>query len=500
MLARFFDLPVLFHLFAVAACSMLVPSFFALSQGEYFQARSFFYTGILGLVFLALIALAMANRKIEETGVQQLGALGLGFVILPVFLAIPAAGIIQATQFSTVYLDMVSALTTTGFAVFEPERLPDVLHLWRAWVAWLGGALIWICAAAILAPMNLGGFELIGGSKSGQTSFLTSKERRDFLRRNSAQLFPIYAALTAILWFGLTLTGVPGLDGMIYAMSVMATSGITATTQISELVGQWMVEGFIFVFLLLAISRATMKFDRGRLQATKLRRDPEFRLGLFLIALVSLGLVARHCFGVLQGGDVLSLPRMLEVFWGTLFTTLSFLTTTGFVSASWGAGEQWSALSTPALLFLGLALIGGGVATTAGGVKLLRVYSLYLNATGEVDHLIHPSSVGHFASVHQQEMRKSAFLAWIFFMIFAIALALITLALAASGMSFETALALCISALSTTGPLIEFVAPQSVDLVSAGLWTKAILCFGMILGRFEILVVLAMLSREAWVR
>ena len=57
----------------------------------------------------------------------------------------------------------------------------------------------------------------------------------------------------------------------------------------------------------------------------------------------------------------------------------------------------------------------------------------------------------------------------------------------------KTALTLCISALSTTGPLIDLVAPDSIDLVSVGGWTKALLCFAMILGRFEILVVLVIL-------
>lgn len=500
MRARFLDLPVLFHLFGVASAAMFLPSIFALSQAAYFDARMFFYTGILGLLFLVMVALAMANRKIEETGVQQLGSLGLGFIILPIFLAIPEAEILESTKFSTAYLDMVSALTTTGLRVFDPDRLPACLHLWRALVAWFGGALIWISAAAILAPMNLGGFELVGTSKSRQTNIQTAEERRAFLLRNSVQLFPIYAALTVILWLGLTLTGMPGFDGLIYAMSVLATSGITGATQLSDLSGQWLAEGLIFLFLLLAVSRATVQADRNGLRAKVLRRDPEVRFGLLLIAIVTLGLVVRHIFGVVNAGGMPALTQLFEVLWGILFTTLSFITTTGFVSVHWSAGEQWSALSTPSVLFMGLALIGGGVATTAGGVKLLRVYSLYLNAMREVDQLIHPSSVGQISNGHHQELRSSAFVAWIFFMMFAIALALITLALAATGLSFETALTLCISALSTTGPLIGLVAPDAVDLVSVGGWTKGILCFAMILGRFEILVVLAMLSPDAWWR
>ena len=66
-----------------------------------------------------------------------------------------------------------------------------------------------------------------------------------------------------------------------------------------------------------------------------------------------------------------------------MFTVLSFLTTTGFSSSEWGAAQAWSGLETPGVLLMGLSLIGGGVATTAGGVKLLRVFALYQNGLRE---------------------------------------------------------------------------------------------------------------------
>ena len=48
-------------------------------------------------------------------------------------------------------------------------------------------------------------------------------------------------------------------------------------------------------------------------------------------------------------------------------------------------GTKRSGLATPGLILMGLALIGGGVATTAGGVKLLRVFALYQNGTREME-------------------------------------------------------------------------------------------------------------------
>ena len=70
---------------------------------------------------------------------------------------------------------------------------------------------------------------------------------------------------------------------------------------------------------------------------------------------------------------------------------LSFLTTTGFVSEHWAEAQNWSGLRTPGLVLMGLALIGGGVATTAGGVKLLPVFALYQNGVREGPCRIWPS-------------------------------------------------------------------------------------------------------------
>ena len=68
---------------------MILPSVHALTVENFAQARSFFYTGTLGLFLLSMIALAASNRKLEETGVQQLASLALGFFVLPLYLAIP---------------------------------------------------------------------------------------------------------------------------------------------------------------------------------------------------------------------------------------------------------------------------------------------------------------------------------------------------------------------------------------------------------------------------
>ncbi len=90
-------------------------------------------------------------------------------------------------------------------------------------------------------------------------------------------------------------------------------------------------------------------------------------MAAILVAMVSGALFVRHWFAALGdtgGGDII---QALQALWGGMFTVASFLTTTGYVSEFWGTAQQWSGLETPGIVFMGMALIGGGFATTAGG-------------------------------------------------------------------------------------------------------------------------------------
>ena len=495
---RLYQLPLFFHLFGLAALAMLVPSAHALVVENYVEARSFFYTGMLGLFFLFMIAIAASNRKIMESGVQQLASLAFGLLLLPLFLAIPEYDIIQNTYFINTYFDMVSALTTTGLVVFEPDRISDTLHLWRALVAWMGGVLIWLAAAAILAPMNLGGFEVAADRNVHKAHFLTAAERKRFLKRTTIALFPFYATLTAFLWLGLTISGMPGFDSLIFAMSILATSGITGVNEISDFGANWVAEFIMLLFLFLALSRGRLDQDIGYWGTRVLPSGPELRLGITIITFLGLLVASIQLYSIGSADMPLFGISTFKVIWANIFTFTSFLTTNGWSSAYWLDAQNWSGFFVPGILFLGIVLIGGGVATTAGGVKLLRVYALYTNAVREIDQLVHPSSVGQTRSVYQSELRSKAFIAWIFFMLFAISLSLITLALAGAGMSFEVALVSCISALSTTGPLMNMVFGDDVDFIAIGTVSKLIMSFAMVLGKLEVLVLLALFTPEIW--
>ncbi|MCE8421839.1 TrkH family potassium uptake protein, partial [Rhodovulum sulfidophilum] len=143
---------------------------------------------------------------------------------------------------------------------------------------------------------------------------------------------------------------------------------------------------------------------------TPIQRDPEVMMAFFFLIGVPVVLFLRHWIGAIETEETQNIAAAARAMWGGLFTTLSFLTTTGYESRDWVASRSWSGLGTPGLILLGLAIVGGGVATTAGGVKLLRVYALYRHAERELERIVHPSSIGGQGVVARRLRREGAYM------------------------------------------------------------------------------------------
>lgn len=496
-------LPLFLLLWGISSLAMWIPAIYALALNDHPTSRSFFYSGLVGLFLVSIIALAVAGRQPRRGTLGQLAVLLAALTVLPIFLAIPMHDALGNTTFLNAYFDMVSSITTTGADLFpDPNRLTAPIHLWRALVGWMGGLLMWVSAAAILAPLSLGGFEITARGEPGRpVSGVAQSERvdpRGRLIRVTMTLTPVYAGLTAVIWILLLIAGEQGLTAACHAMSVMATSGISPVGGLEGSTAGITGEAILFLFLFFALSRLTFSKDTAATGYSRLDKDPEFRIGLLIVVGVAALLVFRVLAGVTEIGGQVTGWQMMNVIWGMLFTVLSFLTTAGFESAYWNDAQQLSGLGTPGLVLMGLALIGGGVATTAGGVKLLRVYALYLNGARELDRLIHPSSVSGAGGGNRRIQSQGAFIAWIFLMMFALTLAVFDVVLAAEGVGFEQAMVLSVSALSTTGPLIELATDTPVRLIDLSAGAKLSMCAAMVIGRLETLAIIALITPALW--
>lgn len=516
---KILELPLLVLLTGIAALAMLVPALHAWALRDWDVARAFLFPALLFLILVTLVGIAIASRPRVSVARSHLLAMFGTYTMIPLMLAVPFNEAVRDTSFFSAWWEMVSSLTTTGASLFEPGRLPPSVHLWRALVGWLGGFFMLVAGIAILAPMKLGGFEVTSEVGSGlqpaldesQTAGmdgvgrigrpgrdLRSSMTGDRLVRQTLAVLPIYVCLTLALWSALLLAGDPALVAACHAMSAISTSGISPVGGLSGANSGYTGEFLIFLALLLALSRRMMPEAGRRWRPRPLLRDPELGLGLAIVGAVTLILFLRHWLGAVEVSDSKNIPRALDSLWGSVFTVLSFLTTTGFESKGWAAARYWSGLPTPGLVLAGLAMVGGGVATTAGGVKLLRVYALYRHGERELQKLVHPSSIGGGGQAARRMRRQGAQIAWVFFALFALSIAVVMLALSLTGLPFTPSTVLTVSALSNAGPLAHVATEVPLSWAALSEPAKAILAAAMVLGRLETLAIIALLNPEMW--
>ena len=83
-------------------------------------------------------------------------------------------------------------------------------------------------------------------------------------------------------------------------------------------------------------------------------------------------------------------------------------------------------------------------------------------------------------------------------MLFALSMTFVTLVLTFTGVGFEEAMVLAVSALSTTGPLVHAAAETPIMLGQLSSAAKLTLCGAMVVGRLETLAIIAMFNPALW--
>ncbi|WP_199259820.1 TrkH family potassium uptake protein [Paracoccus binzhouensis] len=534
-------LPLMVILAGIGGAAMILPGLYAHAMDSHKIGSIFLGCAGLFVLLAAILGLATAEEpegpRARSVLLTMLGTM----LLLPAMLAVPFAISLPDTGFFNAWWEMISCLTTTGASLYAADLLPAPLHLWRAVVGWLGGLFMLVAAIALLAPLRVGGFEILSSpygrserferlprSAEGvpvithlstpafQTELVDPVHR---VMRAARAVFPPYAGLTLLMWTILLMLGENGLVALTRAMGTLSTSGISPVGgpagQGSGIAG----EAVIFLFLVPALSRRFWPGGGELNTSESWIGDPELRMAAGVVLLVSSMLFLRHFAGAIgvspagAKGVLDTLDSAASAAWGGIFNGLSYLTTTGWNSVEWQGARNWSGLSSPGLMLAGLALMGGGVATTAGGVKLLRVYALARHSERELEKIVHPNSVGGGGLMARRLRREGAYLAFIFFMLFASSIAVTVMLISLQRIEFDSATILSIAALTNTGPLAGAIPLTPSFQGSAGMagapwegWaglpalTKAVLAAAMVVGRVETLAILALFSPEYWRR
>jgi trk system potassium uptake protein TrkH len=183
-----------------------------------------------------------------------------------------------------------------------------------------------------------------------------------------------------------------------------------------------------------------------------------------------------------------------QIFRDSIFTVVSIITTTGFVTADY--------LFWPVSLWFVLLLlmfIGGSAGSTGGGIKVVRHLLLFKNSRLEMKRLMHPQAVLPVRMNGKPVSPDIIFNVLAFFLIYIIIFAAGSLVMSLLGLDFESSIGSVAASLGNIGPGFGSVGPvcNFSHIPDFGKW---VLAFLMLLGRLELFTVLILFSPSFWRR
>ena len=442
---------------------------------------------VLAFIFSIIIGLIAYYPNRHENGdlkaregflIVVLFWLVLGaFASLPlIFLQEPNLSLADAV------FEAFSGLTTTGATVLTGiEYLPKSVLFYRQQLQWFGGMGIIVLAVAILPMLGVGGMQLYRAEIPGPVKDSKMTPR---IADTAKHLWYIYVSLTIACMLAYWAAGMDWFDAICHAFSTVAIGGFS-TYDASMGHFDSPVINFICVFFLI-IAAINFSLHYAAVASRNVQvyiRDPEFK-GFLCIQLALVVI----CFTVLSSNEIYANGD--ETLDQALFQAVSMSTTAGFATDNF---STWP-LFLPILLIFS-SFIGGCAGSTGGGMKVVRVFLLYLQGVRELNRLVHPRAIYSIKLGRKALPDKVVEAVWGFFSAYALVFIIIMLALMGTGMDNITAFSATAACLNNLGPGLGDVASHYGAITDGAKW---LLTIAMVFGRLEIFTLLVLFTPTFW--
>lgn len=335
----------LFELLGLLGVLALIPMSVAFGSGQ----------SDVGFAYLTISTICgglyVLSRRLE--GGQQLqrnetlAVAALVFICSSLLLTLPMLQ--YSLPFVDAWFEAVSGVTTTGLSTLQSvEDKPIAFLFGRGWMQWVGGLGVIVLALAIHTQPGIES-KLFGADAAEVDDHIGGT------RAHAKRILVVYVILTTIGITGLILAGGSLIDSIVHAMTAISTGGFSnyddsfAGASTAE---RWIVS----VVCILGAVSLHLYYRPAISSLWSSLHDTQFRFLLSLVAITPLGV-----FGLarLQGNSV--------AIDDAYFNTVSAITTAGFSTSSvlpFGAAGM--------VLICLCMFIGGGMGSTAGGIKLYR--------------------------------------------------------------------------------------------------------------------------------
>lgn len=465
------------------ALLMLIPCFCALALKEYTACVPFVITS----VFTFFVSFLLNGKKTNEDEINNINKTEAFSVLLLTWGGICILGTIPFLYFGLNFTDSlfesVSGITATGASVLKNyANYPKTMFFWRAFSQWIGGMGVIVLFTAIVPHIVSSGKQIFSVELTGSAeNKLTPR-----VKHTAIALWSIYFALTIIEIFLLICMKMPIFDAICISLSCISSGGFVPSSNILIEYGQLKYIWTIAIFMFFAGTNFALQYKVFVKRDFKtLLKNEEFKIYCSVILFFTI---------IISGSLILhNTNNIIDTVRNSLFSVLSIITTSGFVSTDY---SEWN-LRAKLFLFL-LMFSGACVGSTTGGVKILRLIFIFKYMKRQISKIHHPNGVYPIkinkVIVNEENVKKVisfVFFYYVFFVITAIALIY-------TEQDIVTGTTVAISTLGNIGIGFGNIIGPMGHFGDLQLSSKIISIFNMLIGRLELIPFLALLHTDFW--
>ncbi len=395
------------------------------------------------------------------------------FLFTPLVMTFPMMG--SGLGFFDALFETISAATTTGLSTVKTlDGMPKTFLFARAWMQWYGGLGIVILSLALLfrpgavakrfALTESSEDDLVGGTKA-----------------HARHVLGVYVVLTVAGILLLASVGVGFLNSLLYTLASVSTGGFAPYDASLAALGGPVAH---YLVILICFSGSVPLIFYYRLYSRNRRWTAET---LQLRGILVMGGIMTLFFGIC----LLTLDRTT---WTQAFHYAPALVFSAQSTAGFSVMDLSGLHAASKLVLIISMVVGGGVGSTAGGFKILRLI-IIINVLGVI--LRRACSSKHAVIAQRTAGRRMED------MDIQEALLIVLLVVAVILISWIPFVFMGYSPLDSLFEVVSAVGTVGLSAGVAGpdmpVFLKGVLCVDMLLGRLEILAWLVMVYPGTWV-
>ena len=463
------------------AAAMLAPAPFAIYYADGALPSLLLSAGITAGIGQAMRRASKITGDLRAK--EGFAIVTFGWLLFSFFGSLPFLFSGAIPSFTDAFFETVSGFTTTGASILtNVEAMPSSLLFWRALTQWLGGMGFIVLSLAILPFLGVGGMQLFRAEVPGPVADRLTPR----ITQTAKILWGVYVLLSLVQTLLLLLGGMSLLDALSHTFATMATGGFSTRNASVGAYQSAYIDWVIIIFMFIAGANFSLHYRalRGDVKIYRFDRDFMLYAGIVLVA-TALVFISNLLYLYTDS------ERALR---DALFQVVSIQTTTGFATADY---ELWSFFAQYLLLML--MFVGGSAGSTAGGIKVIRLYLVVKFIMNEFTRLLHPQAVVPVrvrrAPVSREIVANVVGFFALYIACFVVGVGVITL----FGQDLETAIGAVAATLGNVGPGLGNVGPMDNYgfLPDVSKWTLSVL---MLLGRLELFTVAILLTPAYWRR